>query len=180
MKETIISDSQNEDHSAEDALQQAIAQLPKELSPKRDLWPGIEKAISQNARGMADQSPTKARVFTPSVWAASIVAAVLLTWVTLKPEQTANNPTMNLVSVMQQNFQQQKQSMLVNFGTPDISQLPVAMQTELTKLTSAQKTISEALADDPNNADLLNLLRWTQQQELDLLKQLYSPQWQTI
>ena len=87
---------------------------------------------------------------------------------------------MNLVSVMQQNFQQQKQSMLVNFGTPDISQLPVAMQTELTKLTSAQKTISEALADDPNNADLLNLLRWTQQQELDLLKQLYSPQWQTI
>ena len=31
-----------------------------------------------------------------------------------------------------------------------------------------------------NNSDLLNLLRWTQQQELDLLKQLYSPQWQSI
>jgi hypothetical protein len=54
------------------------------------------------------------------------------------------------------------------------------MQTELVKLSSAQKTISKALADDPNNSDLLNLLRWTQQQELDLLKQLYSPQWQSI
>ena len=128
---------------------------------------------------MADNNDKK-KAFTPVAWAASIVAAVLLTWVTLGPEQLTSKPQINLVAAMQQDFEQQKQTMLVNFGAPDIKQLPVAMQTELVKLSSAQNTISKALADDPNNSDLLNLLRWTQQQELDLLNQLYSPQWQTI
>lgn len=162
----------------EEKLQAELAQLPKEISPQRDLWSGIDKAINQNAAVATKTSPKK--VFMPAAWAASVVAAVLLTWLTLSSEQTTTAPTINLASAMQQNFEQQKQIMLVNFGTPDIKQLPIAMQTELIKLSSAQKTISKALADDPNNSDLLNLLRWTQQQELELLKQLYSPQWQNI
>ena len=48
------------------------------------------------------------------------------------------------------------------------------------QLTSAQLTIRKALESEPNNIDLLNLLRWTQQQEIDLLNKLYSPQWQSI
>ncbi|MEH6597369.1 MAG: hypothetical protein V7736_17695 [Colwellia polaris] len=173
MKETM-----NADKNAEMSLQAAIAQLPKEIVPERDLWSGIDKAINQSAT-LADNNDKK-KAFTPVAWAASIVAAVLLTWVTLGPEQLTSKPQINLVAAMQQDFEQQKQTMLVNFGAPDIKQLPVAMQTELVKLSSAQNTISKALADDPNNSDLLNLLRWTQQQELDLLNQLYSPQWQTI
>lgn len=168
----------NADKNAEMSLQAAIAQLPKEIVPERDLWSGIDKAINQSAT-LADNNDKK-KAFTPVAWAASIVAAVLLTWVTLGPEQLTSKPQINLVAAMQQDFEQQKQTMLVNFGAPDIKQLPVAMQTELVKLSSAQNTISKALADDPNNSDLLNLLRWTQQQELDLLTQLYSPQWQKI
>lgn len=173
MKETI-----NADKNAEISLQEAIEQLPKEIAPERDLWAGIEKAINQSATSTGNSD--KRKTFTPVAWAASIVAAVLLTWVTLGPEQVISKPQVNLVAAMQQDFEQQKQTMLVNFGAPDIKQLPIAMQTELVKLSSAQSTISKALADDPNNSDLLNLLRWTQQQELDLLKQLYSPQWQRI
>ncbi|WP_081151329.1 hypothetical protein [Cognaticolwellia beringensis] len=173
MKETIDAAT-----SAEQNLQDAIALLPKEMTPDRDLWSGIDKAINQ--KSVVESKGANNKFFIPTAWAASVVAAVLLTWVTLGPELPGSKPAINLVAVMQQNFQQQKQSMLVNFGTPDIKQLPVAMQTELVKLSSAQKTISKALADDPNNSDLLNLLRWTQQQELDLLKQLYSPQWQQI
>lgn len=173
MKETIMVDK-----SAEQSLQEAIAQLPKDISPQRDLWSGIEKAINQNSAAVSKSENNK--IFIPTAWAASVIAAVLLTWVTLGPEPSTSKPVINLVAAMQQDFEQQKHSMLVNFGTPDIKQLPVAMQTELIKLSSAQKTISKALVDDPNNGDLLNLLRWTQQQELDLLKQLYSPQWQKI
>ena len=40
--------------------------------------------------------------------------------------------------------------------------------------------IYQALENDPNNSELLNLLRWTQDQELALIEQVYSPQWQTI
>ena len=54
------------------------------------------------------------------------------------------------------------------------------MQKQFKELSSARVAINKALKDDPNNSDLLNLLRWTQQQELDLLQQVYSPQWQTI
>ena len=173
MKESHVTDK-----SAEQCLSAAIAQLPKEMSPQRDLWTGIDKAINQSSVAVNHKSTNK--VFMPTAWAASVVVAVLLTWLTLGPELSTSQPSVNLVAAMQQDFEQQKHSMLVNFGTPDIKQLPVAMQTELVKLSSAQKTISKALADDPNNSDLLNLLRWTQQQELDLLKQLYSPQWQSI
>jgi hypothetical protein len=164
----------------EQDLRYAVDKLPQEITPERDLWSGIEKAISQNSQTVSPSQQTKTKVFMPTAWAASVVAAILLTWVTLGPSQVDGESSIDLVSAMQQDFKQQKRTMLVNFGTPDIKKLPAAMQMELTKLTSAQTTISKALADDPNNSDLLNLLRWTQKQELDLLKQLYSPQWQTI
>ncbi|UUO23283.1 hypothetical protein FGD67_08690 [Colwellia sp. M166] len=173
MKENNIANN-----SAEKSLQAAITKLPKEMSPERDLWLGIDKAINQNT-AVLEKANTR-KVIMPTAWAASIVAAVLLTWMTLGPELSTTEPSISLVAEIQYNFQQQKHSMLVSFGRPDIKQLPVAMQTELVKLASAQKTISKALVEDPNNSDLLNLLRWTQQQELDLLKQLYSPQWQEI
>lgn len=163
--------------STEQQLRDAIAQLPQEMTPERDLWSGIEKAISQKSQSAVDE---KKKVFMPAAWAASVVAAVLLTWVTLGPQQDGAEQSVNIVAEMQNDFEQQKQTMLVSFGTPNVSELPEAMQAELAKLSSAQKTISKALVDEPNNSDLLNLLRWTQKQELDLLKQLYSPQWQTI
>ncbi|SEL58169.1 hypothetical protein SAMN05216262_11458 [Colwellia chukchiensis] len=159
-------------------LEDEIAQLAKEILPARDLWPGIEKAINEQVPEAKTQNT--GRVFMPTAWAASIVAAVLLTWLAISPNSAQLNSADNIATVMQQDFQQQKHRMLVSFGMPDIKQLPVAMQTELIKLNSAQKTISQALVEDPNNSDLLNLLRWTQQQELELLTQLYSPQWQSI
>jgi len=87
---------------------------------------------------------------------------------------------------MQESFKQQKQAMLVSYGQPDMTNLPVKMQTQLVELAQARKTIKQALVNDENNVDLLNLLRFTQQQELNLLQQLYpymnnkNIQWQTI
>ncbi len=173
MKQTMTKEQKSEQY-----LRDAVAELPNEMTPERDLWSGIEKAINQQAQ--TESKNQSAKVFTPSAWAASVVAAVLLTWVTLAPQDKNTEQPFNLVAQMQQDFEQQKRTMLVSFGTPDVKQLSDAMQAELTKLSSAQKIISKALVDDPNNSDLLNLLRWTQKQELDLLKQLYSPQWQTI
>lgn len=162
---------------SEQELLTQVEHLPTEITPERDLWSGIEKAIHNQP---AVPSSSVKRVYGPTAWAASIVAAVLLTWGVYSPTPQTLQKSDNLVAVMQQDFEQQKQTMLVSFGQPDIKAFPSAMQTELTKLTSAQHTIKQALENDPNNVDLLNLLRWTQQQELDLLKQLYSPQWQTI
>ena len=76
--------------------------------------------------------------------------------------------------------------MLVSYGQPDMTNLPIKMQDQLTELAQARKTIEKALANDGNNVELLNLLRFTQQQELKLLQQLYplmnneNAYWQTI
>ena len=89
-------------------------------------------------------------------------------------------------NVVLTHLRKQKQAMLVSYGQPDMTHLSVKMQNQLIALAQARKAIEKALANDENNADLLNLLRFTQQQELSLLQQLYpymnnkNGQWQTI
>ncbi|MCJ8319237.1 MAG: hypothetical protein MJK12_06365 [Colwellia sp.] len=171
---------------SEQELQAQILQLPTELSPERELWSGIEKAISDKRQDKYDDSQKQWHK-APIAWAASVVAAVLLTWGVISPQDTLNDSfngkfqgNINLVAAMQQTFEQQKQGMLVSYGQPNLQDLTAEMQDQFKQLSSAQVTIKKALESEPNSADLLNLLRWTQQQELDLLKQLYSPQWQSI
>ncbi len=163
--------------NSEKALQEQLTQLPKEMTPERELWSGIEKAIQHN--NQLNTTISSHRPAIPMAWAASVIAAVLLTWGVISPQQQLQTPV-SLVSAMQQDFEQQKQTMLVSFGQPKISALPVDMQKQLAELLSARQAIEKALVDDPNSNDLLNILRWTQKQELDLIKQLYSPQWQSI
>ncbi|MFD2167241.1 hypothetical protein ACFSJY_13370 [Thalassotalea euphylliae] len=156
-------------------LQQHIDQLDKEISPERELWTGIEKAIAQpSIEPKQGKQP-----WVPVAWAASIVAAVLLTWINV-PGESQPSLAPSLVASLDANFQHEKQLMLASFGTPDLAKLPKPMQEELEKLASARASIEAALEEDENNTDLLNLLQWTQQQELELLKRLFTPQWQTI
>jgi len=167
--------------TSEQHLEREVHKLAKEMSPKRDLWSGIERAIAlspqeNNAKGVSNKST----VIVPTAWAASIVAAVLLTWVSFTPNDTNLPNSINLASNMQESFEEQKQFVLASFGQPELTKLSKEMQTQLTELSKARKAIATALVDDENNSELLNLLRWTQKQELDLLKQLYSPKWQTI
>ena len=181
---------------SDQALASRVDKLPKEMQPERDLWSGIEHAI----QGKSQHEPmvNKRGNIVPMAWAASFIAAVLVAWISFAPTPqlstpltTSNNDILQstagqLVSSMQESFQQQKQAMLVSYGQPDMTNLPVKMQTQLIELSQARQTIEKALVNDENNVDLLNLLRFTQQQELNLLQQLYpymndkNIQWQTI
>lgn len=166
---------------SEQSLDEQIAKLPKEMSPKRDLWAGIEKAIAVSPQIPANNNTlTNKTQLVPMAWAASVIAAVLLTWFSFSPQMNTLPNNVNLASVMKKDFEQQKQLMLTSFGQPELQQLSNEMQQQLEELSSARSAIDKALENDPNNSELLNLLRWTQKQELELLNQLYSPQWQTI
>jgi len=164
---------------SDQALQEQLTHLPKEMEPKRDLWTGIEKAIAHTPQQQSEHAGQKSKV-VPMAWAASLVAAVLLTWFSFTPQGDVNSNGMNLVKVMKQEFEQQRQLVLTSYGQPNLGSLPQEMKDQLTELASARQAIEKALKNDPNNSELFNLLRWTQKQEIDLLKQLYSPQWQTI
>lgn len=182
---------------SEQALASQVDKLLKEMQPQRDLWSGIERAIQDKSQ--KSTTINKKNNIVSMAWAASFVVAVLVAWISFAPTTLelstpliANNKDNlqpaagQLVSSMQASFQQQKQVMLVSYGQPDMTKLPVKMQTQLIELAQARKTIEKALVNDENNVDLLNLLRFTQQQELNLLQQLYpymnnkNIQWQTI
>jgi len=156
------------------SLQQQVDELSKEMSPERDLWPGIEKAMAKQSQSNAK------RPFYPVAWAATVVVAVLVSWLSFSPQPGTSTSNVDIAQVMQQDFNEQKQLMLVNLGQPDLKQLSPDMQKQFDELKKAQQAISKALENDPTSVELLNLLRWTQKQELDLLKQIYSPKWQTI
>lgn len=160
---------------SEKLLEEQLENLPKEMDPKRDLWLGIEKAIAAQPQRESIEAKKK---IVPLAWAASVCAAVLLSWVTLTPPNSVNE--VNLLSVMQQDFKDQKQLMLTAYGKSDTSEVSEEIRKQLTELSSARDAIYKALENDPNNSELINLLRWTQNQELALIEQIYSPQWQTI
>lgn len=164
--------------NTEQQLQAHIDALGAEIKPQRDLWSGIEHAIEHNAQHQVEPKKSSR---APYAWAASLVAAVLLTWNLNSPINTPETVVeLTPIEVLEQQYAQEKNSMLVSFGKPDLSKLPESMKTQFNELQSARESLLKALEDDPNNADLLNLLKWTQGQELNLLEQLYSPQWQTI
>ena len=179
---------------SDQALLSQVDKLPKEMQPERDLWSGIERAIQGKSQQCTIEN--KKNNVVPMAWAASLIAAVLVAWVSFAPTPqlstplTANNEEtaeqLQLVNSMQTTFQQQKQAMLVSYGQPDMTNLPVKMQNQLIELAQARKVIEKALSNDGNNIDLLNLLRFTQQQEINLLQKLYpymnnkNAQWQTI
>lgn len=167
-----------------------VKKLPNEMTPERDLWPGIERAISQKIQ--ENQVGQQRNIFVSGAWAASIALVVLLSWFTFSPEIKDNSGAAlvnaqgdsgitqgQLVNFMQQSFKQQKQTLLASYGQPTTDKLPVAMQQELKQLADARASIKKALLTDENNVDLLNLLDFTQQQELKLLQQLYR-QYQVI
>ncbi|MCO4799911.1 MAG: hypothetical protein KC484_11870 [Colwelliaceae bacterium] len=162
---------------SEQSFENKIANLPKEMTPKRDLWQGIEKAIAVSKQDASDEKKNNT---IPMAWAASVIAAVLLTWFSFSPQMQTTTVDANLASIMKQDFEQQKKLMLTSFGQPELQKLSKEMQTQLEELSSARNAIDKALQNDPTNSELLNLLRWTQKQELELIKQLYTPQWQTI
>lgn len=190
----------------EQVLNEQLVGLNHEMTPNRDLWPGIERAIAQHTladnhtnrsasgqpSGQHSSGATNTVVLEQSRWsmrtvlpmaASFFVAAILLT--VLLPNNPFGNHSFGsnmqpVVQVLEQDFAAQKQAMLVSFGTPKLSELPPDMQEQLNQLASARATIVKALNDDPDNLELINLLRWTQAQELALLEQLYTPSWQTI
>ncbi len=180
----------SESKISEKILAEQVTTLPNEMSPERDLWPGIERAISHKSQQIATDK--QSNVFIPSAWAASVAMVMLVSWFTFSPSisekdvpvlvktQEERNVTQGqLVDFMQKNFQQQKQTLLVSYGQPTVDKLSPAMQQELKQLADARASIRKALLTDENNADLLNLLDFTQQQELKLLQQLYR-QYQVI
>ncbi len=168
----------NSSQSSQAKLDNAINDLNSDIAPSRDLWPGIEKAISQQPR---EQVKSNHYSWRSNLALAASVVALVITLVNVNGLPNPSNQT-DVVAMMVESFENERQAMLVSFGNTPVSKnaLSADLQKQLDELIKARKSIISALEEDPENADLIHLLKFTQQQELSLLNHIYRPKWQTI
>ncbi len=176
-----------ETNEERDELIQAARKLPHSIAPRRDLWPGIEKAISQPVQ------PSRFRWNTIFAQAAAVVLLVGgssgITWLTL----SQNTQTEPAVTGMQA---RQFETVAGSFGGsyhlgPEFMEarddLAVRMDAELARLSpetraavekniaairGAINEINLALAYEPDNVLLQDLLLSAYKEELTLMRKV--------
>ncbi|BBN82972.1 hypothetical protein PA25_29570 [Pseudoalteromonas sp. A25] len=151
----------------EQFLKESLEQT-KDIEPKRDLWPGIERALVSQSHSYSQSS------YWPKVTGvAACMVAGLLAW-----QVVIKQPQQNTMTDMSAFFEQQKQSLLVQYESQPA--LTANWQEQLQELESAEQAVKVALQNDPENAALLKMLAQVYQQQLDLINKVHEPRWQQI
>ncbi|MDY6927265.1 MAG: hypothetical protein SWN10_09230 [Pseudomonadota bacterium] len=156
-----------------DNLKRQLDKLPEDIKPSRDLWLGIELAITHDAPAQ----PARSR--WPLAAAAGLVLPAVLVWLFMsgsQPPVGSTNPT--VVAQMSKQFESQKASLLVAYR--DQNAVADNWQGQLAELESAADAIKAALKNDPNNMALLRMLQSVYQQQIDLIERVHAPKWQQI
>ena len=142
-------------------LRWQLRQLPREIDPPRDLWPGI-------ADGMSRRPATPRRSWVAgSALAASVVLALGLAWRLMPAPDAAPSPdlTAQLVQREAAGMTAEYQAALRQFeGAP----LADTLAPDLRTLDRSADQIRSALAADPDSVALLQQLRRTYSRRLAL------------
>ncbi|HEU0225045.1 MAG TPA: hypothetical protein VFR29_06380 [Steroidobacteraceae bacterium] len=172
----------------DDELMTRASELPQEIAPARDLWPGIAARLGEEPLATASRG-----VGWPAALAAGfLVAAVsaLLTWGLLRePEpaagldtQLAGEPAVLPVSYGPNSALGAEQLAARDQLLPEFRRrfellAPATQQTVLANLAVIQQAADEidaALAEDPASGLLNELLVGTYRQELELYSKLVT------
>ena len=170
-----------------DDLMTAAADLATEVKPGRDLWPGIEQAITKPVR--------PARTMWNTVWAQAAAVLLLvggssgLTYLALTDNGAVTTPVAGAPTLVFESASGSFGSQY-NLGpdyldaqrdlagrlddelahlTPDVRE---AVETNIAAIRTAIAEINVALAEDPDNVLLQELLLSTYREELTLMKQV--------
>lgn len=157
---------------AANKLQTLINELPRELAPARDLWPGIDHAINARAAGVA---------YRPYALAASVLLVLGLSvfYGLRQPIPSPTNPGIDAyISGLQVEHQRSKEAILVEFR--DQEAWYPEWEEQLHQLEAAESVIYDALRSDPDNRELLSILRDVQNKQLKLIDAVFAPQRNTI
>ncbi|MES2626211.1 MAG: hypothetical protein V4628_13085 [Pseudomonadota bacterium] len=153
-------------------LQDAIAKMQRDLSPERDLWPGITHAINTPARNEWHRTAALAAsivlVFGMSLYFSTRQSA----------DSLQNSRIEEYIGVLQYEHQQTKQALLVQYeNQPALYQ---EWEVQMKDLEQAEQVIFQALRDDPENLELLKILRQVQAKQIELLDAAFAPRLNTI
>lgn len=183
-------------------LDEAIANLPQEKMPNRDLWKGIELAIESDGLSLDSTNTTlTSSKRGTSFWIASAASFALIAMIGwtgwqglagnnalfVNDRNSQNNDSLNgellndsvaLVNALSAQHESNVNALLVEFE----GQEPVTenWQKQLSELDAAAEAIKVALKEDPANTALLGMLQTVYQKQIDLIERVHAPRWQQI
>ncbi|OEG74405.1 hypothetical protein BEL05_06065 [Shewanella colwelliana] len=150
-------------------LAQLIDDVPKEMAPAEDLWPGIARRLDAPAASKPNQ-----------LWRPFALASLLLLALVIgKPFSTQETAVPNhdalLATLAGINTQHQQQvTELAQQATHvdwQISPYGQPVENGIKQLKDAAKQIYQNLQLNPTDKQLWQLWLWTQQREIELIKQ---------
>ena len=159
-------------HNLDNMLDEATSQLPHEITPNKDLWSGVEKALTHPQKTQGNVKNHWQRV---TAVAACMCLGLLSYQVLFKQVESQYDAGLQ---AMTQVFQQEKQALLVKYNNQKA--LADNWQMQLVELEEAEQAIRTALKNDPENVALLKMLSQVYQQQLDLINKVHQPSWQKI
>lgn len=154
------------DKNFEETLNRALNELDRDITPARDLWPGIDHAINANT------------VAVPKIVAiaASVLLAVSLAIsgnLYFSSTQTNERGVDEFIALLQSEHEKNKQSLLVEYQ--DQAALAPDWESQMQQLEQAEQAIYEALKGDTENIELLKILRQVQTKQIELIESVYAP-----
>ncbi|MFT5837740.1 MAG: hypothetical protein ACI9UT_000229 [Flavobacteriales bacterium] len=155
----------------EQVIVNQLVDVNKEQAPERDLWPGIELALSSDT---LDSSPVAVGKKMYLV-AATVAMFTLIGWLSVN-QQPVSLTGDDLVTSLSEQHLEQKNALLVRFQ--DQPALTQNWQGQLIELDAAADAIKTALENEPNNMALLKMLQSVYQQQINLIERVHSPKWQ--
>ncbi|GLR71785.1 hypothetical protein [Agaribacter marinus] len=161
-------------NNSEKDMTQQLEALPREKTPSRDLWPGIEYAISQR------QAAEKTSWRRQTGIAASFLVALLVGYMGYQGlgSQGILQNNQAIAEQMSVQFMQQRDALLISLDGQNAT--TQNWQQQLDELDAAAKAIKTALKEDPNNQALLAMLKNVYEQQLKLIERVHAPSWQQI
>lgn len=161
-------------------IEQLIEDLPKQKLPDKDLWQGIEFAILDSNNASESREPKESSYYSKKRSLFAIAASVVfVTFFGLLSYYTGHKLSgQELVEELAQQHSEHKQMLLLAVeGRPVLAN---NWQKQLAELDEAAMAVKKALEHEPNNIQLLKMLKKIHQQQIDLIEHVHAPAWQTI
>jgi len=171
---------------SDEELDRLKAELPRRIEPPRDLWPQVAERISRGKMISAEFGASPARpAWRQPAWlaAAAVVLVVLTSTVTAvllrgRPEAASNQTPQGLVAdfaSVESEYTSAADEILraVQAGEVQLSPATVAvLQKNLKVIDDAIAESREALAGDPANSALREMVLASYRHKLDLLRRV--------
>ncbi|NVK25800.1 MAG: hypothetical protein HWE10_12800 [Gammaproteobacteria bacterium] len=155
------------------SLHAKVSELPKELSPERDLWPGIEQAINELPQQSHQDRDLNWSVVGKVAASFAPVALVLGLWLTPQFGGQPNGDS-GVFNPMAASFDIQKRQLLIKVS--DKQPVVENWQQSLAELEQAEQALIKALQSQPEDPALMKMLSQVYQQQLELIQKAHKPE----